>query len=674
MNQKLNTVTDYRLKQKMRYAAALFLNLFFCSLLFGQEDEAGLRVSIQKARTDSQRMVAYRNIIRYFDFTNSDSAIHYAQQGINLFSSANYDLGKATITNILGAIYARKGLYDIAKQKNEEALAIFTSLNNKTGIANAQNSLGVIEGKKGNYKIAIQDFLKSLAIFESISDTAGIINTYIKLGAANDFCRNFDKSLGYYNDALALSKNSPSQYNAIFLNSNMGSVYCRMGDFNKAKIYLQKALDLSVDPKYAKLRLSPLTNMGNIYKDGNDDVNALKYFGEALNIAEKEEQSEEYIRLLLSIAEITAKKDPGKAMASLQKALKTTKEAGEKNMEADVLEAMIDVNVLKNDYKEAFNLQRQKHDLLDSIYDINKAEEIANLQAVYELNKSNEQIAALKVSEHKNEKKRDLIIVIAFSLGASVLTMLLLYRNSRRLNVQLAKRTDELKKANDVKDKFFSIIGHDLNNAIENMPILLELYRHENSTQEEKVIIIDSLEETAQISSEILENLLNWGKSRIKGIALNQTYFEANDIIQNKIHLMRIGIKNKNITVLNNTPAETKIYADINHFTFVIRNILSNAIKYTKANGTIEIGAGRADSPGYVLFSVKDNGIGMSSLQLKTIFDPFNVSSPGTSNEAGNSIGLLLCKEFVVANGGKVWAESGNSGGSIFYFTFKLHS
>lgn len=663
-----------RLKQTKRFAFFLVLNLFMCSLLFAQEDMARLRLDLNNAQTDSQKTVAYKNIIRYFDFTNPDSAIYYSQQAINQFASGKYDLGKATIINILGGIYAAQGLFDIAKQKEEEALKIFTALNNKTGIANAQNSLGVIEGRKGNYSSAIQHFLNSLAIFESIHDTGGIISTYIKLGAANDFCRNFDKSLGYYNSALHLSENNPSPYNAIFLNSNIGSVYCRMEDFNKAKIYLQKALDLSVGPKYTHLRLSPLTNMGNIFKDGNDDINALKYFQEALDIAKKEQRSEEYIRVLLSMAEITAKKDPVKAMASLQEALKTTKEAGEKNMEADVLEAMIDVNVLKNNYKEAFNVLLQKQGLLDSIYDINKAKEIANLQAVYELNKSNGQIAALKISEQKNEKKRNTIIVIAFFLGASVLTVLLMYRNSRRLNVQLARGKDELKKANDVKDKFFSIIGHDLNNAIVNMPALLEIYRYENTTPDEKAIIIDSLEETAQISAEILENLLNWGKSRIKGITLNQAYFEANEIIQNKIHLMRIAIKNKNITVINNTHADTKIYADANHFTFVIRNILSNAIKYTNADGTIEIGADKSVNPGYVLFSVKDNGIGMSGEQLKNIFDPFNVSALGTAEEAGNSIGLLLCKEFVVANGGKIWAESEKGNGSTFYITFRANS
>lgn len=658
----------------MRFATAFLVNLFICTLAFGQADVAKLRSDIYNAHTDSLKMAAYRQMVRYYTFINDDSAIHYAQKGIEQFSSNKYDLGKATMINLLGGIYINEGLFDVALQKEEEALKIFRALDNKKGIANAQNSIGVVEGRKSNYKKAIEYFINSLAIFESIHDTDGIINTYIKLGAANDFCRNFDKSLAYYNSALSISKKNISPYNTIYIYSNIGSLYCRKNEFDTAKVYLQKALDLSTDPMFAKLRISPLTNLGNIYRDGNQDEMALKYFGEAEKIAKEQQQSEEYIRLLLDIAEITTKKEPAKAFASLQEALKNTREAGLRSLEADVMDGIINVQVLDNDYKEAFHWLLRKQELLDSIYDINKQKEIANIQAVYELNKSNEQITALKASELRNEKKRNIIIIIAFFLGASVLAVLLLYRNSRKLNVQLAKKTDELKNANDVKDKFFSIVGHDLNNAVVNMPVLLALYRSPNTTEEDKRAILESLDETAQISGEILENLLNWGKSRIKGITLKQDNFDAMEIIRNKVHLMRLAIKNKNVAVVTHIPAETKIYGDINHFTFVVRNLLSNAIKYTKADGMIEVGAGRADTPGFVLFSVKDNGIGMTSAQVKSIFDPFNVSAPGTSNEAGNSIGLLLCKEFVEANGGKIWAESEPGKGSTFYFTFKLHS
>lgn len=259
--------------------------------------------------------------------------------------------------------------------------------------------------------------------------------------------------------------------------------------------------------------------------------------------------------------------------------------------------------------------------------------------------------------------------ILLFALLPLMLITILLIGGRRY--ILLHKQVKELQKLNDAKDRLFTVIGHDLNSAIKSVQPTIELYRHKNTSEEEKGFLLDSIEENAVSAVETLQALLEWGKSQIKGITLCPTYFNASDIIKDKLSLFKVLIRNKGITIVNNLPPETTIYADLNHFRFVFRNLLINAIKFTRANGTIEINAMKYHQPDDVIFSVKDNGTGIEKERLKKIFEPFNTSVEGTKNEKGNGIGLLLCKEFVSVNGGQIWAESESGEGTTFYVVLK---
>ncbi|MBW4888931.1 HAMP domain-containing histidine kinase [Mucilaginibacter sp. HMF5004] len=237
--------------------------------------------------------------------------------------------------------------------------------------------------------------------------------------------------------------------------------------------------------------------------------------------------------------------------------------------------------------------------------------------------------------------------------------------------MQLRKRIYELKRSNSAKDRLFSIIGHDLRGMINNIPAAIDVFRDETSTIEEKEFMLNSIEGNALASAETLDGLLNWGKSQLKGLFTRQLCFNAVNTISNELKLVEIPAQQKNITAINWVPKEVQILADIDHFRFIIRNLISNAIKFSKIGGTIEINADENTQPGFVLFSVKDNGIGIEKEKESQIFEPFNNSIAGTANETGNSIGLMLCKEYVIENGGRIWVESKKSEGSTFHFTMK---
>lgn len=141
--------------------------------------------------------------------------------------------------------------------------------------------------------------------------------------------------------------------------------------------------------------------------------------------------------------------------------------------------------------------------------------------------------------------------------------------------------------------------------------------------------------------------------------------------MQNNLNLLQYELKNKQIQIVNETKENSMVYADKAQFDFVVRNLLTNAVKYSEQGGTITIGVDNNSNGGYTTLMVKDNGVGMSEEQSKHLFRGYGVTTPGTDNEVGTGIGLMLCHEFVTANGGKIWVDSKVGEGATFYCTFR---
>ena len=660
-------VNSNKLFMSKKLWGVLFFLVFIRCISLGQTVQPQFRNDLAKAKTDSQLLQVYKKIYEYYKHANNDSAKALLEQGIKTFDAHNFTYGKASILIMQSGIYEEEGVPSVAMQKEKEGLKLFTELNDKKDIANANNTIGVSEMMRGNYDVAINYFLAALNYYDRVSDTPGTINTYIRLGAANDYSSNNDKALEYYQKALALSLHTKVYGNTIYAYNNIGISYAKRSKFDTALIYFEKALVLSENPDFAKIRLQPLTNIGKIYAEKKDNKRALEYFYRGLSLARKLKMQENIGRLLYEIGMIEGLHKPYN-MESLQQALNIAKTIDNKNLQDEILSGMAKVADSNHNYKDEVNYLKQEWVIHDSLYSIAKAKQIANLQSEYDLNKSNKELATLQLSEHRNLQKKNLIIAISLILAITLLTLLFFYIKSTKLNKELSAREKDLKKANDVKDRLFSIIGHDLKGPIGNIPNLLNIHNHPTTTSEEKKYILDSLEENTLASLETLEKLLSWGKLQLKGNVLNKTAFSVEHLMNHILRLLAVSYSSKNITIINNIPANIQLYADENHFKFVIRNLLSNAIKYTRINGIIEVNAERIPNDKFITFSVKDNGVGIPADRLEHIFEPYNESTRGTANELGNSIGLMLCREFILQNGGTIWVKSEKDLGTTFYF------
>ena len=234
----------------------------------------------------------------------------------------------------------------------------------------------------------------------------------------------------------------------------------------------------------------------------------------------------------------------------------------------------------------------------------------------------------------------------------------------------LEKSESELKQLNHSKDKLLSIIGHDLKNPFQIISSLAEMLKEDfvELSDKEKKKYIDVICSSAKSTYRLLENLLNWAQSQTGGINFSPEQLQLNKIVDDSVEVHIAHAKNKNIELVTEIREATTVMADTNMLDTILRNLISNAIKFTNNGGSVKVSA--EDSGGMVLVKVTDTGAGLSKNDLEKLFriDVKN-SDIGDSQEKGTGFGLILCKEFVEKHNGKIWAESEVGKGSTFSFT-----
>jgi signal transduction histidine kinase len=182
--------------------------------------------------------------------------------------------------------------------------------------------------------------------------------------------------------------------------------------------------------------------------------------------------------------------------------------------------------------------------------------------------------------------------------------------------------------------------------------------------------MISEVRKQTHASFELLNGLFEWGKAQLQGIQVNQKHFETHPVIQKNISLLSQQASLKKIIITDHSPVDARLFADPNQFDFIIRNLLSNAIKFTFPSGFIDIYASKNNDE--MIYSVRDTGIGITTKQQQLFLKTNMTVAFGTTGEKGSGLGLLLIREFMKANKGRIWLESEEGKGTTFYFSFPL--
>lgn len=248
------------------------------------------------------------------------------------------------------------------------------------------------------------------------------------------------------------------------------------------------------------------------------------------------------------------------------------------------------------------------------------------------------------------------------------------FTNQKKFENSLMNSEKKLIASNDSKDRFFSILAHDLRSPFQSLLSMTDYLAKENKSLNSDEIseLCNGLNNNLMNLYDLLNNLLRWTMIQRDLMVFNPIICFINKIIKDSLEVIRISANNKKITIKNNVNEELKVRCDIDMFKLVINNLITNSVKFTPIGGEITIDASEKED--YVEVSISDNGIGIDKNNIDKIFNfttPY--STEGTKGEKGTGLGLALCKEFIEKNGGRIWFNNNEGQGTKFSFTLPIN-
>lgn len=263
----------------------------------------------------------------------------------------------------------------------------------------------------------------------------------------------------------------------------------------------------------------------------------------------------------------------------------------------------------------------------------------------------------------KGEKKYFAVTITSLYEKKTVYTgYILLFRDVTDRHIA----EERLAALNQLKDRLFSIIAHDLRSPLNTLMGIITMANEGQITEAELKVLIPELSKNLGYTTGLVDNLLLWSKSQLTGEKIHATNFDIYDTTEHVIELFQKTASEKNLVIFNGIKPNTNIHADENMIQAVFRNLVSNAIKFSKVNGEIRITA--TNENGFTSVCIRDNGVGIKKEDMNKLFGLETFTTRGTSDEKGTGLGLLLCKDFIEKNGGIIWAESKPGEGSKFCF------
>lgn len=257
--------------------------------------------------------------------------------------------------------------------------------------------------------------------------------------------------------------------------------------------------------------------------------------------------------------------------------------------------------------------------------------------------------------------------ILFILIGLFLSSLIVMYITMNKLHESEKK----LKELNRTKDKFFSIIAHDMRGPFSGFLLFTKVLIDEfDNLGKEKIFqMAKNMDKSARILFDFLENLLDWSRSQMGKLEFVPSKIDIFEVVERNIQLLYVTAESKSINLNHNIPQNTFIFADADMLNTILRNLISNALKFTYEGGRVSVKIEQYDDT-FMKISVEDTGIGMLQADVEKIFKIDNkYSTPGTNNEKGTGLGLILCKELTGKHKGNIWVESEAGKGTTVYFT-----
>ncbi len=553
--------------------------------------------------------------------------------------------------NMVGNAYFLLGDFPNSMDYYFQALELREELGDSSNIAISCNNVGAVYLKMNDEQKALEYFKRSGNIFRALEDNYHLFPILNNIGAVYLDNEKLDTAYQYFIQASEIAERSGDEINLSIALTNLGEVTFSMGLFSQSEEYQIRAYEISHKLGDKGMMATIRSNMGKLHLRKKEFPQALQAFQESLVLSRE-------INSLVNIQENYMN--------------------------------LSEYYSMTGDYKRALHLYKLYSAVKDSIMSREGLMQIKELELKFSARTLQQQIELLQKDSEIQSLKQTRLKFGIISLSVVMLALILWFwgyyqsnrfkketnrlledknRQLEKANRKLQESEKHLMELNSTKDKFFSIIGHDLRNPLNALLGFSELIsgnsREYSPGEIQKYSKI--INEAAKNIHLLIENLLEWSRSQSGNIEFNPRETDLSPMVDEIVKVFGIQAEKKSISIKSEIPEGTRVFADRDLLSTVLRNLVNNAVKFTPKNGEVLVYSGQTGEG--VCISVKDTGVGMTEAQLDTLFSLIHEpSSQGTAKEKGTGLGLILCKEFVDMHNGKIWAESKPEKGSTFSF------
>lgn len=622
-----------------------------------------MRIIAERFKIDSIIPMAYLDMAMTHGIkAQYDSAMFYFSKGLQLAKKYKFANQEARAYVGIGYVFDRLDNPKVAIENYKRAHKIFKSENSQKGLNQTNINLGSLYFDMAEYKIAESYFRQVLQSFQKMNDQPGIAYGCFIMGNASRKLNKDAAAYEYYMKSLIIREKAGDINGIALANFGLGELFLKQGKYREAQKVLVTAIKNNrlLNNKYQEV--VALNSMSKV-------LIQLKQFNKAQKTAEEAYRDAKAIQskgLTIDALDI---------LIQIQKEISNYKKAFEYQSEAMVLNDSLDLQKVKNDIIFTdFESMRKENATLEKSKQVIVTRNLTYKRALYIISSLLILVLLLLILYLRKIKQKSKINDMLKLQSEEIRNI---NQTLERVNEELQVQNDltisqngELERINAVKNKFFSIVSHDLRSPIATLKMLFRTYFDGHLTREEMNVLLKKLEENIFIAADFLDNLLEWSKSQLEGITVNPEILQVNKLILRNLQILNTQIEEKRLIIENNIDANAIFYADKNMINVVIRNLISNSIKFCNEGDSIIFNC-RIKSK-TVIISIQDTGVGIYPEDKKKIFQLEHSVTEGTSGEKGHQIGLVLCKDMVEQNNGTIWFESSVDEGSTFFIEIPI--
>lgn len=708
-----NLEKSLKLSQSLKdvYETSEILNIIgSLHFRFNRFDEAikfytqSLDIRIKLGLIRSQ-IISYENIARALSQKNAyEEALKHLGTALTLQEQIVDPIAESSTLTEMGNLNLQKGNVAEALRRYLMALKLRQQFGRDEEIAKSLTNIGLAYRRLGMYKSALKYFEQAQEIINSKeisnNDAAYILQN---LGHIYLDQKEYTKALTTYKSALTLKERGGDETGTAKILKNIAQTQLQMLQESKARTSLSQALKITIRNKDIKEQADILNEMGNVERKAKNLELAINYFGKAAELYQQSNNFDGKALCTRKIGEIQIlKKQYAEAEKNIDLSIKTGFQTGNAYLRSYGYLAKHDLFRAKGNYKLALSFYIQHTAIKDSLENIKRNETNLEAQLDLELDQKKTEIKVMEAEVdalrqkaeldnaiiEKQKTFRNLLIAIALLFitvaGATTLSFI----QKRTYAKALEEKIDEIKQINDkliqsekdlkqtvqTKDKLFSIIAHDLRSPFTALVGLSEVLwsKSKNLSTDEISELSKHIYDSANGVLSLTDNLLNWSRSQTGKLTLNPDIHALTEIISRIIEVASIPAKEKGVEIEHKTEPNLKIFADYDTISTAIRNLISNAIKFTPQGGIITITA--TQNGGNAEIKIRDTGVGIEPENLSKLFKVDGLTTKGTNQESGTGLGLILCKEFVEKNNGKISVESHPGVGTTFRIALPINT